>query len=214
MKALFGRKSPMDKLEAELASLRSRAETLKSRKAAADAAFSDAKSKLQAHHLEGDLDADDKVRAKLETALATSAFTRDGYADALSQVQTKIAEVAQRFAAEHAAAERKSASEKLARDLDVIEQMLTKYLEAARGLAKSLEPLHFHFEMTQLMTFVGNVSSQIEIAASLAMEELRSMVGSIHDGAAPIPGAKPAPAAEADPPHDRVHAAQRKVSRP
>ncbi|WBL77254.1 hypothetical protein I3J27_30145 [Bradyrhizobium xenonodulans] len=96
----------MNKLEAELASLRSRAETLKSRKAAADAAFSYAKSKLQAHHLEGDLDADDKVRAKLEAALATSAFTRDGFADALVQVQTNIAELEQKLASERFAAER------------------------------------------------------------------------------------------------------------
>lgn len=114
MTPFFQRKSPMEILEAELASLRARAETLNSRHAAADAEFFDAKSKLQAHHLEGDLDADDKVRAKLETALATSAFTRDGYADALAQVQTKIAEVTQKLAAEQAAAERKSASETLA----------------------------------------------------------------------------------------------------
>jgi hypothetical protein len=80
----------MEKLEAEVASLRSRAETLSSRHAAADAEFCDAKSKLQRHHLEADLNADDKARTKLEIAVATCAVTRDGYADALAEVQTKI----------------------------------------------------------------------------------------------------------------------------
>lgn len=89
---------------------------------------------------------------------------------------------------------------KRSRNLDTIEHALPNYLEAARVLANALEPVQFHFEMTQLTTFVGNVSSQIEIAASLSMKELRSMVGAIHDGAAPIPGAKPAPAAVVEPP--------------
>lgn len=92
MKALFERKSPMDKLEAELASLRARAETLNSRHAAADAEFLDAKSKLQRHHLEADLNTGDKARTKLEAAVAACALIRDGYADALAEVHNKIAD--------------------------------------------------------------------------------------------------------------------------
>lgn len=120
----------MEKLEAELGTLRARAETLKSRHAAADAAFVDAKSKLQRHHLEENLDADDKARARLEAAIAAGALTRDGYADALAEVQTKIAEAEQKLAAERSAVERKAASETLARDLDAIEQALPDYLAA------------------------------------------------------------------------------------
>lgn len=54
MAPFFRRKSPMDKLETELGGLRSRADTLSARHAAADAAFLDAKAKLQRHHLEAD----------------------------------------------------------------------------------------------------------------------------------------------------------------
>lgn len=93
----------MEKLEAELAPLRSRAETLKSRHAAADAAFGEAKAKLQRHHLEADLDADDKARAKLQAALAAAALTRDGYTDALAEVQTKLGQAEQKLAAERSA---------------------------------------------------------------------------------------------------------------
>jgi hypothetical protein len=82
----------MEKLEAELTSLRARAESLSSRHAAADAAFVDAKSKLQRHHLEADLYADDKARAKLEAAVAACTLTRDGFSDALAEVRAKIAD--------------------------------------------------------------------------------------------------------------------------
>jgi len=181
----------MDKLETELAALRARAETLSTRHAAADAAFLDAKSKLQRHHLEADLDADDKARAKLEATVAACAVTRDGYADALGEVQAQIADTEQRIAAERAAAKRKAASKELARKLDEVERALPHYLDAGRRLADALDAIHHHFETTQMASFVRNVQAQVEVAAAFAMQELRGMVGAIRDGAMPIPAAKP-----------------------
>ncbi|WMT71903.1 hypothetical protein [Bradyrhizobium sp. Ash2021] len=184
----------MEKLETELAALRARAETLSSRHAAADAAFGDAKAKLQRHHLEADLDADDKARAKLEAAVAACAMTRDGYADALGEVQGQIADAAQRIAAERAAIERKTASEQLARDLDAVELALSPYLESARRLVVALEHVHHHYEAGEMARFVGNTSSQVEVAGAFALQELRGTVTAIRDGAAPIPAPKPEPA--------------------
>jgi len=180
----------MEKLEAELASLRARAETLKSRHAAADEAFGDAKAQLQRHHLEADLNTDDKARAKLEAAVATCAVTRDGYADALTEVQTKIADAEQKLAAERATVERKSASEMLARDLDAIEQALPHYLAAGKRFAGALEKLHFHPESSAMALFIGNTATQVEVAAGFALVELRGMVEAVRDGIVPIPAAK------------------------
>ncbi|MGY4496958.1 hypothetical protein ACVWYH_000885 [Bradyrhizobium sp. GM24.11] len=206
MAPFLRRKSPMEKLEHELAALRARAETLNSRHAAAEAAFSDAKAKLQRHHLEADLDADYKSRARLEAAVAACTLTRDGYADALAEVQTKIADAERKLAAERAAAERKAASEQLARDLDSIEQALPNYLHACRDLASALEAIHHSFEAAQMATFIHNGQAQIEIAAAFVVQELRNMVGAIRDGVAPVPAAKPdatfTPAPEPEPvPH-------------
>lgn len=181
----------MEKIEAELASLRARAETLNSRHAAADAEFLDAKSKLQRHHLEADLNADDKARAKLETAVAACAVTRDGYTDALSQVQTKIADIEQELAAERAVVARKAASEALAGDLDAVERALPDYLATGKRFADALEKLHFHHESGAMARFVGNTASQVEVAAGFALIELRGMVDAIGDGVVPIPAAKP-----------------------
>jgi hypothetical protein len=189
----FLRKSPMEKLDAELAALRARAETLHSRHAAAEAAFVDAETKLQRHLLEADLD-DDKVRAKLEVAVAACALTRDNFAKALAAQQVKVADAEQRQAAERAAVERKAASEKLARDLDAVERTLPSYLDAARAFTKALDELHHHFESSQMSAFISNAASQVEVAGAFALQELRANVRAIADGTMPMPPAKEVPA--------------------
>jgi hypothetical protein len=191
----------MDKLETELAALRARAETLSSRHAAADAAFLEAKSKLQRHHLEAALDADDRARSKMEAAVAAYAVTRDGYADALGEVQAQIADAEQKIAAERALVQRKAAGEELARKLDEVERTLPDYLEAARRLAGTLEAIHFHYEANEMARFVGNTTAQVEVAAGFTLAELRAMAASIRNGSAPIPAPKlvPEPVAVIEP---------------
>jgi hypothetical protein len=189
--AIFRRKPMTEKLETELATLRARAETLASRHALADAAFMEAKCKLQRHHLEAALDADEKACAKLEAAVATCAVKRDGLADAIGEVRKLIGETEQKIAAERAAAERKAASEELARNLDAVERTLPEYLAASRRFVTALEALHQHFETTEMARFVANGTVQVEVAAAFALQELHGMVGAIRDGAAPIPAAKP-----------------------
>jgi hypothetical protein len=183
----------MEKLETELGSLRARADALSKRHLAAELAFVDADEKMQAHLLTADLDGDEKARTKLEAAVAACALSRDNFAKALAVQQAKIAEVEQKLAGERAAAERKVASEKLARDLDGFEQALPVFLEAARRLVGAAEPIHFNFEMTQLAAFLSSTSSQAEVAAAFSLQELRGMVTAIAGGAAPIPPKKPEP---------------------
>jgi hypothetical protein len=191
MTSFFRRKSLMEQLEHELAALRARAETLHSRHTVAEAAFVDADAKLQRHLLEADLDGDEKVRTKLEAAVAACALSRDNFAKAITAQEAKIVEVEGKITAERAAAERKAASEQLTRDLDDVEQALPKYLHAGRGLASALEAIHHNFEAVQMATFIHNGQAQIEIAAAFVVQELRNMVSAIRDGVAPIPAAKP-----------------------
>jgi hypothetical protein len=191
---LFSRKTMIEQLENELTSLRTRAETLSNRLAAAETAFVDADAKLQHHLLEADLDGDEKVRAKLEAAVAACALTRDNFAKALAAQQARVASTEQTLAAEIASVRRKDASEKLARDLDKAEKALPEYLDASRRFVAALEELHHHYEATQMATFVGNTTSQVEVAAGFTLVELRGMVSAIAEGRQPIPAAKPEPA--------------------
>jgi predicted nucleic acid-binding Zn-ribbon protein len=181
-------------IETELAALRSRAETLNNPHAAADAALNAAKSNLQRHHLEADLDADDKVRAKLEAAIAAATLTCDGFSDAIAALQAKIADAERKLADERAAVERKAASEKLSRDVDAIERALPIYLEASRKLADALDEIHHHHETVQMRLFIDNTTAQVEVAGAFARQELRAMVNAIAEGNAPIPPANPQPA--------------------
>ncbi|OSJ36482.1 hypothetical protein BSZ19_04055 [Bradyrhizobium japonicum] len=180
----------MEVFEAELAALRARAETLASRHMAADAAHTEAKSKLQRHHLEAPLDADEKARGKLEAAVATCAVTREGLADAIREVLKLIADAEQKIATERAAIERKAASHQLARDLDAVERILPEYLDASRRFVSALEALHHHFEATEIARFVANATAQIEVAAAFALQELRGMAAAIYNGSAPLPAPK------------------------
>lgn len=185
----------MEKIEAELAVLHARAETLRNRHAAAEAAFVDADAKLQHHLLEADLDADEKLRTKLEAGVANCALTRDNFAKALAAQQVKVANAEQQLAVERAAVERKAASEKLSRDLDAFEKVLPLYVDISRRFTAALEPIeHWHFETSEMSRFIGNCASQVEVASAFSLRELHSMVNAIANGSAPIPAKKPAPA--------------------
>jgi predicted nucleic acid-binding Zn-ribbon protein len=111
MALLFKRKTSVEKLETELAALHARAKTLGSRHAAAEAAFVDAKAKLQRHLLEADLDADEKVGVKLESAVANCAQRRDNFADALGEARKMISAVEANLAVERTAIERAAAAD-------------------------------------------------------------------------------------------------------
>lgn len=198
MPSFFKRKSPMDRLEAELASLRSRAETLNNRHRAADAAFLDAKTKLQCHHLEADLNVDDKVRARLEAAVATCAVTREGYADALNEVHAQMAEAERKIAAEQDAIKRAAAADQLDKALSAFEVALPKFLEQARILAIPLAEIGWHYESGQLKSFIENVAAQIELAAGVNLTELSTIPNAIRQGRQAIPGERaPVPVAAA-----------------
>jgi hypothetical protein len=155
----------------------------------------------QHHLLEADLDADEKVRVKLEAAVATCALTRDNFAKAITVQQAKIAEVEAKVMAERAAIERNAAADKLARDLDAVEQALPVYLNATRELANALDVIHHHFHAQEMATFIRNGQAQIDVAGAFLAQELRTTVAAIRDGSMPIPPPKPlaAPVAVAEP---------------
>jgi hypothetical protein len=190
---LFKRKTAMAKTEAEISALRTRAETLKNRHAAADAALLDAKSNLQRHHFEADLDADDKTRVKLEAQIAACVVTRDGYADALADLQAKITDAERRLADERSATARKAASEALSRAVDAVEHVLPAYLEASRKLSDALGEIHHHHESVQMRLFIDNTTAQVETAVAFVTRELLSIASAIAQGSMPIPAPKPEP---------------------
>jgi len=194
MALLFKRKTSVEKLETELAALRARAKTLGSRHAAAEAAFVDAKAKLQRHLLEADLDADEKVGVKLEAAVAACAQKRDNFADALGEARKMISAVEANLAAERTAIERAAAADKLAQQVAAVEATLPKFMSAGGALTDALSAISFHYETGEMARFLGNTMAQLEIAAGFSLAELRATVDRIKTGDAAIPRVEPQPA--------------------
>jgi hypothetical protein len=187
--AIFRRKSMLEKLDSELSTLRARVEMLTKRHAAAETALSTAKAALQRHHLECELGgADDKVRVKLEAAIASCALTRDGYADAIADVREKIGDAEQKLTIEKDRVRRAEASDALARDLDEIDAVLPDFLAITRRFVDAFGKVgHWHYESGDLSRFVSNCVSQSEVAAAFSLQELRGIARGIAEGSAPIP---------------------------
>jgi hypothetical protein len=189
---LFGKKSTMEKLGTTLAQLQLRAAALADKRAIADAALAAATAVRQSHRLEGDL-TDEKLDAKLQNDVDLCLSKLTGLDADIATLQAKVTETDQQLAAERNAARRKTAAEKLAHDLDLVEKALPNCLEAGRRFVSALGEIHHNFEATQMATFLASALSQVEIAAAFTLTELRRSVRGIADGTMPIPAAKPVP---------------------
>ncbi|OKO75125.1 hypothetical protein AC629_34375 [Bradyrhizobium sp. NAS80.1] len=200
MKSIFrGRNNPVVKLQSELEILRKRAAALAEKLATAETELTVATKARQLHLIEGNLEDDQAARA-LQDAVNIAASQVVGFEEALASVTGKVGEIEHKIDDERAAAERAAAAEKLSRELNEVERALKPLLDASRRLVSVLEPIHHHFEATQIAAFVANTSSQVEVAAALVLPELRAMVTAIAEGAVAIPSPKPAPVVPSEPP--------------
>jgi multidrug efflux pump subunit AcrA (membrane-fusion protein) len=185
--ALFKKRSPMEKSQKHLAELRSRAAALADKRMAAEAALAEAMTARQRHMLEGDL-ADDRSAEKLQASVDSCGSRLAGLSSALEAVQAQIADTKQQIAAEHLAIQRAAAADKLAQQVTAIDAALPKFVSASSALSDALSALgHWHFESSQMSSFILNATAQIELASGFSLAELRATVDRIKTGDAPIP---------------------------
>jgi hypothetical protein len=198
MKLPFG-KTKMQKFETALAALRKRAALLSDKRVSAQAAFDSAVSARQAMLLGGDLE-DQKLAAKLQSAVDSAQSALIGLDDAISASQAQINSAEQDLAAERQRVERQAASEALAASVASIQAKLEPWLTTTRAFAESLESIaHVRLEPGQIAVYVGNCAGEVEIAAAVMLDDLHRLVSAIAGGQEPIPRAPemvtPAPAA-------------------
>jgi hypothetical protein len=174
-------------LEDELASLRQRAEALEAKRQTADAELSVATEARQQHLVEGDL-SDVKAAQMLQDRVNVAASMIVGLEDAVAVVSAQIADIEQKLDAERTQAERKAASDQLARDLDEMDAVLPDFLATTRRFIDAFGKVgHWHYESGELGRFVSNCVSQTEIASAFSLQELRGIVEQIKTGSSPIP---------------------------
>lgn len=194
MALTFLKRSPMQKLEDELASLRKRAAKLDSKRAAAKTDLDRAIAAREAHMLGGDLD-DDRVGTKLQAAVDTALSTLAAFGEAITKQAALISDVEHKVAAERDRADRKVAAEALQAQITAIEEMLPAWLQITRNLAEGFEGTgHFRPECAQIAAFLRNAASEIQGAATVTFDDLHRWVTTVRDGNGPIPRAPAAPA--------------------
>jgi hypothetical protein len=184
---MFKRKSKTQSLEIELAALRQRAGALEGKRLAAEAELGAATEARQRHLVEGDID-DAQTARQLQDAVNVQASIIIGLEDALAAVATQIAETERKIDADRTQAERTAAADAIGRDLDVIEKASAEYLASARRFADAIAEVgQWHYESAAMATLVRGDLAQIEVAAPLAVRELRGTVEAIRTGSLPIP---------------------------
>jgi hypothetical protein len=176
---IFKRSSPEDALEA----LRLRAAKLESRRAAAQVSLDEAKTRRQAHLLEGDLDGDDRQIEKLERDVVAASTRLGGLVDAISALNTQISEQEYQIQVERDAGERKVAAERLTDQVEKFEAALTPILTAMRTFYSVCEPIGvLSFEAKQMCEYIGRIASEVEIAAAFVGPDLRAQIGMVASG--------------------------------
>jgi hypothetical protein len=184
--AFFVKKNPMEKLEAELKTLRARAGQLTAKRSTAQAALDRATAARQEFLLGGDID-DDKTSTKLQAAVDSATSSLAGFDTAIAALGASIADVEAKLTEARQAADRLAASEKLAAQILKIDETLPAWLQLTRSLAGAFESISWRAELAQMAHYIRNVASEIENAERLTFPDLHAAVGHIRDGRLPIP---------------------------
>jgi hypothetical protein len=97
---------------------------------------------------------------------------------------------------------RAAAADKLAKRVAAIEAALPDYLTQSRMLADALSEIgHWHFVSGQIAGYCQNTMGQVEVAANIALAELKAMPDAIREDRQAIPqDLSPAPVSMAEPP--------------
>jgi hypothetical protein len=94
-----------------------------------------------------------------------------------------------KLAVERLDADRKAASDVLAAQVAVIDELLVPWLEASRDLASALEAIHWRFESAQMGAFVRNAAGEVENAHAMTAGDLNHSIRAIRNGGQAIPAA-------------------------
>jgi hypothetical protein len=194
---MFIKKSPMQKLETVLATLRERSGRLASKQDTARDTLAAAMSARELWMIEGDLD-DAKRAANLQSAVEAAQNVLAGINGAMVTLAKQIDDAAVELASEKAGIARQAAADVLAQELAAVEKQLQPWLTATRELAAGFDRLgNARLEARSISNYLSNAAGEIEIAATLTMQDLNRVVKAIADGAEPIPSkpAVPTPAA-------------------
>jgi hypothetical protein len=191
--AIFGKKNPVQELEAEHERLKRQCDRLASKTEAArselDAATA-AQLRLLTESEVDDLKSENAMQRRVDTAASALKALEAALANISEQV-----DIAERSAEElRASTERKAAADQIERQLAVFGKTFETALAQLRTASQAASELaHVTFEIDAIAKFAQATGSQLDVACSAAVHDLRNIAQSVREGQTRIPG-KPATA--------------------
>ena len=188
----------MEKLTAELAILTARRDALLAKQSAAKIALDRALDARQLNLTDGDIN-DEQIALKKQAAVDTAASALAGFEIASSAMASRVADAQARLDKETQTVAASKASEKLAGQIDILDNLHVKWLETTRAFMVALDDVgSARPEMLQVAGFLRGTAGEIEMAVDVGLPALRDIVDHVRNGLAPIP--KEEPKAVAKPP--------------
>jgi hypothetical protein len=210
----------MQKIQSELAALNARRELLIGKRSAAQSTLDLAVEARQKMLLTGDIE-DSKAALALQSKVDGAISALAGFDTAIIAQGALITDAEAKLAVERQDADRKAASDLLAAQVAVVDQLLGPWVKASRDLASALEAIHWRFESAQMGAFIRNAAGEVENAAAMTAGDLHHSIRAIRDGGQGIPAAPaavvapPAPVAVPPNPHPKPdEAVFHRVDRP
>jgi hypothetical protein len=201
--AIFKRKTPVQKTEDQLATLKARRDRVDSKRAAAKIELDVAERARLALLTESDAD-DPQAEAKAQARVDSARSALDGLLAALSALNGQIAAAEQKLTAERDQAERNVVAEKIEANVVAAEKTLDAIdmLRIFGEAFTALSPLSY--DARQIDEAVREIAKQFEAAASAAISDVRSQAARIRNGTAKIPDLRPEPLPSPPPAPERT----------
>jgi hypothetical protein len=179
--AIFARKTVVQKLQADLDGLKTRAVLLNTKRDAARSALNDAIAARQTHLLEGDID-DAKAATTLQSKVDTATNELAGYDAAIAALSVSIAEAELAVTAEVRRIKAEADAKALAGVVDGLEDKFGPWLEATRAVAADLESLNNFTYTDPLAAFFRHTAGEAEFALRMTLDELARSISAVAAG--------------------------------
>jgi hypothetical protein len=142
------------------------------------------------------LEADDpKAETAAQRRVESATSTLKGLEAALAKIEEQTCDAQRRVDQERQSIERNSAADEIERRVSAFENTVEPALTAMRAFSKAAAELeHVNFETGAISQYAHVAASELEIASSLAIVEVRSMAASVRAGQGRIPRQAPPPA--------------------
>jgi hypothetical protein len=191
---LFTKRTPMNKLETDIAKMTTRRSLLNGKRDAARSALNDANAAQQKFMLEGDIENVESAK-RLQAAIDTATSELAGFDTAIGTLDASIIEAEQALSAEERKAKAIADAQAVSAIAASIEAKVEPWLTATRAIATDLENLHgFCYTPAPLAAFFRRVASEAEFALRATLTDLNQAIPQVSAGTMKgiiVPGAQP-----------------------